>query len=143
MLERWALLINPARIISLHREGPDRYGGDSTQRAEDLDCVDGRLGAAANAAAYCTEGDEDWGLILGAYLLFYLAKDSCFVDGNKRVAWLACMEVLKNLQFSVSATTDEAYDFVIDIVNGVIEVAEVSTWLAERLEDVQGDEQTN
>lgn len=137
--DRWAGLISLEKILALHQEGARRYGGDPTQRREDGDCVDGRIGSAANAASYCAEGDDDAGLILAAYLLFYLAKDHCFVDGNKRVAWLATMEVLKNLQLTVKTTTEEAYGFMLDVSAGNIrDAGEVAIWLAERLEDASG-----
>jgi len=133
--DQWAGLITPERILALHREGSVRYGGDPTQRKEDVDCVDGRIGSATNAAAYCVEGDEDWGLILASYLLFYLAKDHCFVDGNKRVAWLAAIEILKNLQLTVNASAEEAYDFMLEVSEGSsTNAAAVAVWLAERLE---------
>jgi hypothetical protein len=64
-------------MLELHREGAARYGGDPTQRNHDGDCCEGRIGAAVNAASYCAEGDEDAGLIMVAYLLFYTAKDHC------------------------------------------------------------------
>lgn len=142
--DQWAGLISPEKILALHREGAARYGGDPTQRRQDADCVDGRIGSAANAASYCAEGDADAGLILAAYLLFYLAKDHCFVDGNKRVAWLATVEVLKNLQLTINATTEEAYGFMLDISAGNVRHAEdVALWLAERLEDASGVDLVN
>jgi death-on-curing protein len=136
-----ASLITPQTIMSLHKEGSQRYGGDPTQRREDIECVDGRIGAAGNAAAYCAEGDEDTGLILVSYLLFYLAKDHCFVDGNKRVAWLSAVEALKNLQLTVDASTEEAYAFMIELSSegSTITAADVAVWLAERLETIEGE----
>jgi death-on-curing protein len=101
--------------------------------------VDGCIGAAANAAAYCEEGDLDTGLILAAYLLFYLARNHCFVDGNKRVAWLATVEVFKELQLTLDVPEDEAFAFTWDVASGAIrKVEEVAVWLAERLADVSG-----
>jgi death on curing protein len=142
--ERWAILINPERILALHQEGARRYGGDPTQRAQDIDCVDGSIGAAANAASYHPEGDEDAGLILATYLIYYLAKNHCFVDGNKRVAWLSMIEVLKNLQLTVNTTEEEAYGFMLDISQGNVRSGEeVAIWLAERLEAAEGIEPVN
>lgn len=81
------------------------------------------------------------GLILVAYLLYYLAKDHCFVDGNKRVAWLAAVETLKNLQLTLNVSTEDAYAFMIDLSSegSTITASDVAVWLAERLEDVVGE----
>ncbi|MBW8877272.1 MAG: Fic family protein [Acidobacteria bacterium] len=133
--DQWAGLITPDRILALHREGAARYGGDSTQRRTDVECVDGRIGSAVNAAAYCVEGDEDWGLILASYLLVYLAKDHCFVDGNKRVAWLAAIEIFKNLHVTINASPDDAYAFMLEVSEGSsTNASAVAVWFAERLE---------
>lgn len=127
--------------MALHAESAARYGGDSTQREGDINCIDGRIGAAANAASYLSEGDDDMGLILAAHLLFYIAKDHCFIDGNKRVAWLACVEFFKNLQLTLRADEDEAYELMIDLSSegSTLTAADVAVWLAERLEAVEGE----
>ncbi len=81
------------------------------------------------------------GLILAAHLLFYIAKDHCFIDGNKRVAWLACVEFFKNLQLTLRADEDEAYELMIDLSSegSTLTAADVAVWLAERLEAVEGE----
>jgi death on curing protein len=142
--EQWATLISPEKIIALHLEGCRRHGGDSSQRRQDKDCVDSSIGAAANAAVYCEEGDSDTGLILAAYLLFYLARNHCFVDGNKRVAWLATVEVFKEMQLTIDVPEDEAYAFTWDIAAGTIRnVEDVAIWLSERLIDANESESVN
>jgi death-on-curing protein len=134
-------LITPERVMALHREGSARYGGDPTQREGDVECVDGRIGGAVNAAAYSPEGDDDSGLIFAAFLLYYLAKGHCFVDGNKRVAWLAAIECFKNIQVTMAADEDEAYELVINVSSEGSKVtpAEIAIWMAERLEDAAGE----
>jgi prophage maintenance system killer protein len=58
------------------------------------------------------------------------------VDGNKRVGWAACMEVLRLLGLTIEASEDEAEVFVTaiaaespDITNALA----VAVWLAPRL----------
>jgi death-on-curing protein len=59
----------------------------------------------------------------------------CFVDGNKRVAWAACLEVLRQLGLTVNTTDDEAEQLFLDILNSSLKNAiDVSIWLAPRLE---------
>lgn len=139
--EDLAKLISAQRVLLLHRESAERYGGIPTQREHDVGCVDGRIGAAANAAAYLAEGDDDLGLIVAAHLLYYLAKDHCFIDGNKRIAWLACIEFFKNLQLTLRVTEDEAYEFMLDVTGdgSTVTPGDVAIWLAERLEAVEDD----
>jgi len=84
-----------------------------------------------------TLADEDAkpGLCFTGYLLYYLVRDHCFPDGNKRAAWAASMAVLASMGLTVKATDDEAYSLVDRIATGGIdEGAEVVQWLAERLE---------
>ncbi len=52
-------------------------------------------------------------------LLYYLMKNHCFVDGNKRVGWAACMEVLRALGLTVTATDKEAEDF--ELLSNVVD----------------------
>lgn len=132
-------LITTEKVMALHREAAQRYATDPTQRDEDYGCIDGHIGAAANAAYYFESGDQDMGLIVGTYILYYIARGHCFVDGNKRAGWLACVEFFKNLHLTVSATEDEAYALVISIASkeSRITPSEIALWLAERLEDVE------
>ena len=43
-----------------------------------------------------------------AMLLFFFAKDHCFQDGNKRVAWLTCRMLLAANGYEI---LDDGYDF--------------------------------
>lgn len=141
---QWESLISKERILALHREAINRYGGDPTQRLADVGCVEGRIGSAATAVGYLEAGDEDCGLILAAYLLFYLARDHCFVDGNKRVAWMAATEVFRNLRLTINASSDEAEEFVVDVSRGALrDASAVAIWFAERLEAVESNWEIN
>lgn len=56
---------------------------------------------------------------------------------NKRVAWAACMEVLRSLGLTIGATDDEAERFCIDVITGsgsVKNAVDICIWLAPRLE---------
>jgi death-on-curing protein len=77
------------------------------------------------------------GLCFAGCLLYYLVKNHCFIDGNKRVGWAACMEVLRALGLTVNATDAEVEGFCLAILDKDSEVArnavDVSAWLAPRL----------
>jgi death-on-curing protein len=96
-------------------------------------CIEGCLGNAWSAKVY-TEEEDQYSLIFVAYLLFYLAKNHCFIDGNKRVAWMAAMDVLMRYNLTINATDDEAVQFVLDIVeNKISDGNKVADWLADRV----------
>jgi prophage maintenance system killer protein len=128
----WADLISAERIDQLHGEGLARYGGDPGVLHRG--CVDGALGSAWTAEGYTRQSQSINGLAFAAHLLFYLVRDSCYVDGNKRVSWTSAMEVLHRLNLSVSATDEEAETFCLQVLAHEVDGgAEVQVWLAERL----------
>jgi len=55
-----------------------------------------------------------------AALLHSLARNHALVDGNKRLAWTACLTFLAINGQWISAPEDERFDFVIQIATGVM-----------------------
>jgi death on curing protein len=137
--EVWRQIITPEHIINLHREGIDRFGGLHSPPKEG--CIDQSTGNAYSAGLYTAKHDPpepvDIGLVFAGYLLFYLAKNHCFVDGNKRIAWMACVRALAYYGLTIGATQEEAEQFVDAVINDRIDSgAGVVDWLAERLEAI-------
>ena len=54
-----------------------------------------------------------------AALLHSLARNHALVDGNKRLAWTACLTFLAINGRRISATEDERFDFVIRVATGL------------------------
>ena len=54
-----------------------------------------------------------------AALLHSLARNPALVDGNKRLAWTACLTFLAINGQWISAPEDERFDFVIQVATGV------------------------
>ena len=134
MMER--PLITRDDVLQLHAEGIRRWGGKhSSKRLDSGDCVDGRIGNAASAEVYASDDERIRpGLRFAGFLLFYLASDHCFGDGNKRVAWMAAMQVLADQGLTVEAPEDDTYAFMDSVAKGEIKRGQdVVTWLAERL----------
>jgi death on curing protein len=134
----WGHLVSLEEVLELHAECIVRFGGDATPTPKE-GCVEGSLGAAWNAELYAGAEDSTEGLCFAGCVLFYLVKNHCFVDGNKRVAWATCMEALRSLGLSISATDDEAENFCLDVITGngpVKNAVDVCVWLAPRLEAV-------
>jgi death-on-curing protein len=109
--EPWSELISIETIQEVHRECIARFGGDSTFKPTE-GCIERSAGAAFNAELYTDNPDSIKGLCFAGCLLFYLIRNHCFVDGNKRVAWASCMEVLRFLGLTVDSTDSDAEEFV-------------------------------
>jgi len=100
-------------------------------------CIDRSIAAAWNAELYLDNPDATKGLCFASCLLFYLAKNNCFVDGNKRVGWATCMEVLRGMGLTVKATDEEVEQLCVGFLIGsgtVKDAIDVSIWMAPRLE---------
>ena len=96
-------------------------------------CVEGSLGAATSAALYTSDGEPD-PFVFAAYLLIYLARNHCFPDGNKRVAWLSFVDVLRtdlNATLELPATTTAS--FVEEVAQGRVSVDQVLRFFAPHL----------
>jgi len=56
-----------------------------------------------------------------AAILFYLLiKNHPFVDGNKRTAFLALMRFLNINGYTLDATSDELYQFTVDVASSAL-----------------------
>jgi death-on-curing protein len=132
--EPWAHLLNYETVIELHREGIERFGGDLS--APQPGCLERSLGAAWSLELYAAPEDARQCLCFCSGLIYYLVKNHCFTDGNKRIAWMAAMEALRCLGLTVLATDDEAEKFCLDVISGEIKNAiDVVPWVAQRLEE--------
>jgi death-on-curing protein len=64
-----------------------------------------------------------------AALLHSLARNHPFIDGNKRVAWLATGAFYFVNQLLLDAPDDAAYDLVISVATGEVDVPEIAQTL--------------
>ena len=64
-----------------------------------------------------------------AALLHSLARNHAFVDGNKRIAWLAAGAFCWTNGRELDAPDDPAYDLVIAVATGDLDVAEIAEQL--------------
>lgn len=125
---RWAF-VDVEDVLHLHAAVIHHYGGDQST-APKPGCVEGSIGSAITASMYVAEEGEPDLLVAVAYLLVYLAKNHCFVDGNKRVAWSALLRVLDANGIRIVAKQDEAAKLVNDVASGIVDVNGVLGWLA-------------
>lgn len=129
----WVRLVSVEDVLDLHAEAIARYGGDPSPSAKD-GCIEKSLGAAWSAELYAGSDDGIPGLCFAGCLLFYLAKNHCFIDGNKRISWMTAMHVLLGMDLTLDATDLEAEHYCLSILNGDVKSAtDVSIWFADRL----------
>jgi death-on-curing protein len=130
----WLEWTSTERILALHATGLEMYGGPR-QMQSPSGCVDGAVGSAYSSEVYL-EGRRHAkpGLVFAAHLLLYLVQRHCFLDGNKRIAWAACMDALAAQGLGVTASTDEAFAFMNSVIAHTVNSGEeIATWIAPRL----------
>jgi death on curing protein len=132
----------PSELIELHRVAISTYGGMASPQKEG--CVERSLASAINASLYSSHdgGDEPDLLLAAAHLLFYVAKNHCFADGNKRLAWEAMVRVFDMNGVRIEADPTDAGDLVEGVASGEHTVRDILQWLYEpgRLRERRGDE---
>lgn len=121
--------ITVGRVLALHARSIADHGGLAGLRDEG--CPERSVGAAFSGALYdAPDGEDPDPLNVAARLLYYLARNHCFVDGNKRVAWLAFVDVIRAREVEINATVDDAESLVLDVAQGKVHVEDVIVWLA-------------
>jgi death-on-curing protein len=132
----WRDLISIDMINSLHRRGIQKYE-TGTPTPPSVGCVERSVGGAWNAELYTAPIDSPTylpGLVFAGHLLLYLAKNHCYLDGNKRVAWSAFAAVLARVGLDLDITDDQAFGFVDSIAKGEIpSVDQILQWVVPRL----------
>jgi death-on-curing protein len=130
-------LVTPEKVFKMHAQLSKDYGSTNSG-VIDQDCPERSLIGARQAEYYASVGSRfaTEGLVTAAYALYYFAKNHCFVDGNKRVAWHVCLAILNEMGYSVAVTQKEAEEFVKGVAvstNPDETQQRVLAWLAENL----------
>jgi death-on-curing protein len=129
-------------LTELHGIAIAEFGGAASPPKEG--CVDRSIASAINASLYSTDDDGEPDLLLAAaHLLFYVAKNHCFADGNKRVAWSAVVRALDINGIRIEADPMEAGELVEGVASGARTVRDILLWFYEpgrlRAIDVGGE----
>jgi death-on-curing protein len=75
-----------------------------------------------------------------ATLLFGVARNHPFIDGNKRVAVLSTLQFLNMNGKDLDLTPpEEAYKTIAGVAAGTVTLDALTTWIAERLERMPDD----
>jgi prophage maintenance system killer protein len=136
--------VSAARVIEIHQGLIQKFGGDSTLKANQRDLVQSKIDAAKQGAFYSMQSspsprDPNDPLVLAAFLLKYFAQSQEFVDGNKRLAWFVAMDVLLQAGLTVDCDRDLAADFVVSVAkaSGIDGVDAIANWLGDRLTEAR------
>jgi death-on-curing protein len=130
-------LVDVERVFALHDAALAHAGGLPGVRDRGL--VEGAVEGAMTASLY-ERGEEADPVVIAAYLLCYLARNHAFIDGNKRVAWMAAEDQLRLAKVRVIASTDEAEALVFDVVEKRVEAEDVCEWFHAHLAGYYPDE---
>jgi death-on-curing protein len=124
--------IDKRALLLLHRESLAQFGGAGGLRDEGL--LDSALARPVNKHAY--EGCSDVAVLAAAYG-YGLARNHAFVDGNKRVAFLAVGVFLAINGHGLSATPVEAIEAILALAAGGMDEAQFADWIREHLGHVE------
>jgi death on curing protein len=127
----WEKVISIALIMDIYDDVMVRYGGKKSLLSED--CIEGSLGNAHNAELYSERGGVEFGPIFAVHLLVYLARNHCFEDGNKRIAWSCFVYVLSHHRLRVLSDADEVEKLMNDVVAKRLNAPDIMAWLLARL----------
>jgi death-on-curing protein len=123
-MQKWQW-INKQLLVMLHDESLLLHGGASGIRDEGL--LDSALNRAVNLALYSEPDFAD----LAAVYVIGLAKNHAFVDGNKRVAFLAVGLFLGLNGYKLTATQTDATQTLLAVASGEIQETSFAQWIRE------------
>lgn len=118
----------------MHAALIERYGGAAGVRAGGDELIDSALARPQNKFAY--EPEASLAGLAAAYL-YGLAKNHGYLDGNKRIAFAAAVAFLRANGLRLSAGEDEAYHYVIGLVEDRYTEQDVARWIASHSEPLR------
>lgn len=67
--------------------------------------------------------------IKGAAITHSMITAPAMVDGNKRCAWITLLAFMGQNDYVIKATEDEAFDFVVGISAGLLQLGQIASWI--------------
>ncbi|MFZ1990885.1 MAG: type II toxin-antitoxin system death-on-curing family toxin [Alphaproteobacteria bacterium] len=116
--------IDRRALLLLHNEALAEHGGSSGLRDEGL--FESALARPRNRFGY--ESITDVALLAAAYA-FGLAKNHAFVDGNKRIAFIAAALFVRLNGARLRADQVDAYNMTVALASGEIGEEEFAGWI--------------
>ena len=119
-------------VLSIHDEQLGQFGGPPGLRDQGL--LESALGRPLNKYAY---GTEDLAVLAAAYA-FGLARNYAFVDGNKRIAFLAMVTFLGLNGIEFVVPEPEAVVILLALAAGEVDEDGFARWIRDNLPDAEG-----
>lgn len=120
--------VNRHALELLHSESIAEHGGAEGLRDEGL--FESALARPQNLFAY--EGVADASRLAASYI-FGLAKNHAFVDGNKRVAFIAGALFLRLNGWRLRAEQAEATLIILSVASGAMGEDELAAWIGRHI----------
>jgi death on curing protein len=112
-------------ILAVHDEQLAEHGGRPGIR--DLGLLESALARPVNRAAYAAATAFD----LAAAYAFGIVRDHPFLDGNKRVAFLAAALFLLEHGWEITATDEAILTEMLSLAEGGVEEDAFASWLSQ------------
>lgn len=122
------LWLDRSMIEALHAAQVREHGGQLGLRDEGL--LESALSRPIHSWSY---GDDSDLAALAAECGFGLAKNHAFLDGNKRIAFVATNVFLLLNGFEIEAPETEAVDIMLGVAEGSVDRAGFAIWIRSRL----------
>jgi death-on-curing protein len=126
-------MITIEQLLKLHDLSISFYGGSSGVRDMNL------LESAASRPFQTFDGQDLYPSVFDktAAIIESIIKNHPFTDGNKRTGFLAAFALLRKNNIKLTASENEAYEFVIDIASSQISFDEIVNWLQQNSQQAE------
>ncbi|PJZ24884.1 type II toxin-antitoxin system death-on-curing family toxin [Leptospira hartskeerlii] len=118
---RW---LNKKIVGAIHLDQVKQHGG--SQGIRDQGLLESALDRPKNKWAYDSSSNI---FDLAASLCIGIAKNHPFIDGNKRVAYMAMYVFLGLNRYSIEVSEEEVVSIMLRVAEGSIDEINLSTWL--------------
>jgi death-on-curing protein len=126
-MTRW-IWLDARAVEAAHGEQLARFGGPEGMR--DRGAFGSALARPRNLSLY---GEPDAAALAASYA-FGLARNHCFVDGNKRIAWLSARLFLAVNNVAIHFEIGDAIAIILSLAAGDTSEEALAAWFRERVE---------
>ncbi|MFW6030402.1 MAG: type II toxin-antitoxin system death-on-curing family toxin [Halanaerobiales bacterium] len=120
-------------ILFFHKQLVKIYGGSSGIRDENL--LDSAL--EQPKATYQGEYLHDSLIKMAAAYGYHLCNNHPFIDGNKRIAFVAMDTFLQKNNLEITASEKKAYKMMIQVSSGQLSKKELTLWLEKNTNSIE------
>lgn len=114
-------------VLALHSQQLGEHGGSNGVRDRGL--IESALDRPRNKWAY--DGEENVFVLAAAYA-FGVVSNHGFVDGNKRVAFLAAYTFMGLNGWDLAVSEEEVVQVMLDLASGTLTEGDFAAWLGKR-----------